>query len=205
MVTETAPPILVSYAENIPQEVLDAFRNAVAERLDLRLESRPPAGPQAGLEWLLPTAVVIFLAKAYFDAFLKEAGKDHYHLLKSGMLSLWHSLISPDRKVNLRIVSTGGKITDSRYSLALSVMAEAADGYRFKLLIDNSVGEEEFNAVISIFLDFLAAYYSNRLDAKLTNELREKRVVGRTILIAYDKDREALCVVTPIPRDSKQS
>jgi hypothetical protein len=35
------------------------------------------------VEWFIPTAIVFFVAKSYFDGFLKEAGKDHYQLLKS--------------------------------------------------------------------------------------------------------------------------
>ena len=55
---ETPPAVMGSYAENVPLEVIDDFRGVVAEgRLDLRFESRPPAGPQAGLEWLLPTDI----------------------------------------------------------------------------------------------------------------------------------------------------
>src|SRR6266850_911935 len=102
---DTLPQLGVSYDENIPEDIVARFRNLVADdRLDLRVESRP-AGPQAGLEWLLPTAVVILLGKAYFDAFLKEAGKDHYHLLKSGMSRLWRYLVSRDRKINLKRIT----------------------------------------------------------------------------------------------------
>lgn len=205
MVRDAPPQVVVSYDENIPEEVLGGFREAVADdRLHLRIESRPTT-PQAGLEWLVPTAVVIFLGKAYFDAFLKEAGKDHYHLLKSGISSLWRTLVSRDRKVNLRLLKSGGKVVEGKYSLALSVMAEAAEGYRFKLLLEDSVGEEDFNAVIAMFLDFLETYYADRLDPNLRKDLREGRVVGRTILIAYDAELGALRVIDPIPRKEKRS
>lgn len=201
---DTLPQLTVSHNENVPEEIIVRFRSAVADhRLDLRIESHPAPGPQAGLEWLLPTAVIIFLGKAYFDAFLKEAGKDHYHLLKSGMSWLWQSLVSRDRKVNLRWVSAGGKVIDGKYSLTLSVMAEADAGYQFKLLIEDSVGEEQFNTVIALFLDFLEAYYVDRLDTATAKELREGRVLGRTILIAYDTERERLRVVDPIPKSDK--
>lgn len=198
------PQLAVSYDENIPDEIVELFRSAVADRrLDLRVESHPGRGPQASVEWLISTAVVIFLGKAYFDAFLKEAGKDHYHLLKSGMSLLWRFLVSKDRKVNLQCVTVGGKVIDNRYSLILSMMAEANDGYRFKLLIENSIGEEEFNTTVGLFLDFLEAYHGTSLDAATAKALAEGRVVGRTILLAYDAEQGCLRVVDPIPKREK--
>jgi hypothetical protein len=200
-VNDTLPQLAVSYDETLPADIFARFRSLVSDhRLNLRVESHPAPGPRAGLEWLLPTAVVVFLGKAYFDAFLKEAGKDHYHLLKSGLSWLWRSLVSKDRRVNLQRVTAGGKVVDDKYSLALSVMAEANDGYRFKLLVDDSVGEEQFNTVIGLFLDLLEAYHANRLEAATAKALSEGRIVARTILIAYDAEQRRLCVVDPIPK-----
>lgn len=203
---DALPQLAVSYDENIPDEIVELFRSAVADRrLDLRIESHPGRGPQASVEWLIPAAVVIFLGKAYFDAFLKEAGKDHYHLLKSGMSLLWRFLVSRDRKVNLQYVTVGGKVIDKRYSMALSMMAEADGGYRFKLLIENSIGEEDFNIMIERFLDLLAAYHGDYLDAATAKALTEARVVGRTILLAYDVEEGCLRVVDPIPKRDKRT
>lgn len=203
-VKDKLPQIAVSYDENIPEDIITRFRGSVADdRLDLRVESHPVPGPQAGLEWLLATAVVIFLSKAYFEAFLKEAGKDHYHLLKSGMSWLWRSLVSTDRKVNLQWITAGNKVIDDKYSIALSVMAEANGGYRFKLLIENSIGEEEFDTVIGLFLEFLEAYHADRLDAATAEALSQGRVVGRTILIGYDPQQGCLRVVDPVPKRDK--
>ena len=84
----------------------------------------------------------------------------------------------------MRPLSAGGKITEeSPYSFALSVFAEAAEGYRFKLLLEHSSSETEFNAAVALFLEFLEAYHAQRLDGSLAQELRDAGVVGRTILI----------------------
>lgn len=42
----------------------------------------------ASFEWIMPTLVVGFVFKSYFDGFLKEAGKDHYQLLSSSLKKL---------------------------------------------------------------------------------------------------------------------
>ncbi len=59
-----------------------------APGLDLVVESRPSNGPLAGLEWLIPTGVILFLAQGYFNGFLNEMGKDHYEVLKAGLKAL---------------------------------------------------------------------------------------------------------------------
>ena len=76
--------------------------------MDLRVEQRDEDGPFAAFEWLVPTAVVVFIGQAYFDAFLKEMGKDHYALLKAGMKSLYSKLLGPSAPKTV-VVSAGGK------------------------------------------------------------------------------------------------
>ncbi|MBI1815292.1 MAG: hypothetical protein HYR72_09965 [Deltaproteobacteria bacterium] len=203
---DSLPQITVSYDESIPAEIGVGFRNAVDDQgLHVRVESRPARGPQSGVELLLSTAVFVLLARSYFDAFLKEAGKDHYHLLKSGMSWLWRTLLSRERKVNPRRVTTGGKILKGDYSFALSVVAEAAGSVQFKLLIQDSLTEEQFHDVIVAFLDFVAAYDANQLGASLAEEICEGRVVGRPTLIAYDEQAGGLRVVDPKRRSDKRT
>lgn len=88
--------------------------------------------------------------------------------------------------------------------VALSVYGEAAEGHRFKLLFEDSVGEEEFNAVMALFLEFLEAYYAERLEDNLAQELRDIPVVGRTILIAYDPEQRVLRVINPTPTKKRE-
>ena len=90
------PQILISYDENVPDLIVDDIENLIKnDNLTLLVEKSSTLGIQAGVEWLLPTAVAVFITKSYFDAFLKEMGKDHYHLLKKGVNTVWQKLFSP--------------------------------------------------------------------------------------------------------------
>jgi hypothetical protein len=72
--TKSQSHLLLSYDETIPEVVLRTFSEMVSTPgLKVVVESRPSMRPQAGIHWLLPTAVVIYVSKAYFDAYLKEA------------------------------------------------------------------------------------------------------------------------------------
>lgn len=82
--------IRLSYTTHISPEIFAEFERIVAaEGLGLHIEQRDEDGPFAGFEWLVPTAVVLFIGKSYCDGFLGEMGKDHYALLKAGLKSLY--------------------------------------------------------------------------------------------------------------------
>ena len=83
------PHIRVVHREDISSDKFSDFTDSIQHvGLDVKCESVSNPAPYAGIEWLMPTFVVIFIAKAYFDGFLKEAGKDHYQILKTGLAKL---------------------------------------------------------------------------------------------------------------------
>src|SRR5690348_1427845 len=107
--------LYVQYPPAFSDEALDEFLNATRHpEVGMRIE-RPNPAPQAGVEWLLPTAAFVFISKSYFDGFLKEAGKDHYDLLKKGAGKLWAYLCTLPWRV---IYSGAEKAADDTYSRA---------------------------------------------------------------------------------------
>ncbi|RQO62858.1 hypothetical protein DBV14_03550 [Variovorax sp. KBW07] len=173
-------------------------RLLASDGTEIEFEQRNEGGPYAGLEWLLPTAVILFIGKAYIDGFVKEIGKDHYALLKQGLKSLYARLVGP-RAPALTIVSTAGKSgAKSPYSLLFSLLAEAPDGLCFKLLIKASATEAEYDATVNAFIAFLDAFHNKALPAEVVQELQAVRVVGKTLLLAYDPIRGRVVAVDPI-------
>ena len=106
------PHLAVSYIEKFPPERFVRFSSDVeAPSLNILIESRPEPGPFAALEWLIPTAVIVYIAKSYFESFLKEMGKDHYVLLKKGLRNLGASLLG-NNAPQIRLIGTAGKIDE---------------------------------------------------------------------------------------------
>jgi hypothetical protein len=194
------PAIALSYTTRIPRDTFAEFERVVAAKgLDLHVEQRDEDGPFAGLEWLIPTAVVLFIGKAYFDGFLKEMGKDYYALLKAGLKSLYSRLLGPHAPKAVA-VSAGGKTSnDQPYSLLYSIFAEANEGARFKLLLQCSASEEEYEATVEAFLAFLEAYHNGTLAVDVVTELQSTKVVGRTVLLAYKPSLKRVQPVDPLP------
>lgn len=88
-------PIAIQYnAEVVPDDLVDEFVAAIATTEftpDVNRLERSPI--YATIEWLVPTALVIFITKSYFQSFLTEMGKDHYTLLKNALKRAANRLI----------------------------------------------------------------------------------------------------------------
>ncbi len=195
------PQIAVSYLNSIPQSVIDEFTAAISHpKLDLRSETREDS-VYAGVEWLLPTALVVYIGKSYFDGFLKEMGKDHYVLLKKGLIKLKSKL----RDFSLiKLTGSAGKISkESTYTFTFSIYAEADNNQRFKLLIQNNITDIDYEEIIEAFLNFLAAYNNGTIAQAVLNKLSIGDPSSKTILIAYNFKKHELETVE-VTRGSNQ-
>jgi len=192
--------ISIFHWNSIPAGTFDEFSQIVrAPNLNLQFESREDDGPFAGVEWLLPTAIIVYISKSYFDGFLKEMGKDHYGLLKKGLNTLHKKLFTPDAP-KLVILSTNGKIKDEgKYSRTFSVYAEGNEMLQFKLLLEPELTEEEYEERVSSFMDFLIAYHEGGVSNDTAESTVQARVGRRTILLAYNSDTQTIETVNPIP------
>lgn len=155
------PDIGLMYDERLPSGMFDELKESLAhEQLHLLVEARPPIGPQACAEWFVPSIVAAYIGKSYFASFLKEAGKDHYQLLKSKLSGVASNVMSTPR-IEPVILGTPGKVSKNNpYSSAFSVFAEANDGKRFKLLVPKQDPGLDYGKLIEIFLEFLSDYHS---------------------------------------------
>ena len=181
------PTIAISYLNRLPPQTFSEFERLVdAPGLGLQIEEREEGGPYAGIEWLLPTAVIIFIGKAYFESFLKEMGKDHYEMLKAGLKSLHSKLLGPNAPEVTVLATAGKKSPNQPYSLLYSMLAEGEVGLRFKLLLQRSASREEYEATVNAFLAFLESYHAGSLEPAVVAEIEGTRVIGKTLLLAFN-------------------
>ncbi len=99
------------------------------------------------------------------------------------------------------LVGSKGKISNEQpYSLTFSVIAEAQPSLTFKLLIQKDASEHEYAQILEAFLDFLAAFHSGSLDDGMLQRLQTSRVVGGTLLFAFNLESKILETLDPIPK-----
>lgn len=187
------PDLAVVYEEGIPDDQFVDFKAAVtAPGLDVVVESRPSAGPWAGVEWFIPTAIVFFVAKSYFDGFLKEAGRDHYQLLKS-KISRTASKTMRSPRIEPVVFGTKGKLReDNPYSLALSIYAEANDGNTFKLLLPKPSYQPDYEQIVCTFLNFLNDYHEGVTVLGDIGFDADIQPPGRTILVHLNEESKQI-------------
>ena len=199
-----APHLAVFHVATVPAEFFADFTDSVrADRLEVLVQTRPSGVPFAAIEWLMPTAIVAYLAKPYFESFLKEMGKDHYGLVKQGLKKLYARVAGPDAP-EVALVSTAGKIPkDQPYSLFFSVVLEGPEGNRFKLLIPRPISELEYEVAIGAFLDFADRLHSKRLDKGTVAAFEDVPHVGGTVLVVYDVEAKTLKPIDPLASHRK--
>ena len=196
------PQIGISYVEHMAGQPLDDFFDEVQRPgLDLRREVREHPGIYAGIEWLIPTAVFLYISRSYFDSFLKEAGKDHYHLLKAAIKKLTAKFIGPSAPTGRLYFSGRNKVESDvpKYSLAYSVIAEVVPGLSAKLLLQNDLSAEESSAAIELFTQFLDSVFAGSLDPSSIKGIEEADPISGQLLLAYNREEKKLEVKDPRP------
>lgn len=193
------PQVGLLHLEVIDRSNFSEFERGVdAEDLDLRIESRPEPGTYAGIEWLVPTAVV-YIGKSYFESFLKEAGKDHYAILKAAIVKLSSRFTGKSAPTG-RIVFSKGKAESEapKYSIFYSIVADLGDGFSVKLLLRNDFDSSTCNAAQEAFLQFLSDLYDGHLDPTRIQGLADAKPLGNMLLLAYEPEGQRLRVIDPL-------
>jgi hypothetical protein len=186
------------HEDQIPEVFFQEFEESItAPGLIFKRETRPSGVPFAGIEWLMPTVVLAYVAKPYFESFLKEMGKDHYDLLKKGFNKLYERFAGP-RAPDVKIAATQGKSSkDQPYSLFFSVVAEAPDGIRLKLLIPRPIEQTEYEIAISRFLDLVQSTYGGDVPEDVAKTFKDAPITSGTVLVTYEVAAGKLVPVDP--------
>lgn len=187
---------------DVPEAIAADFeRDVAAEGLDLVIERRSSPQVYAGVEWLMPTAIIAYVAKSYFDGFLKEMGKEHYLSLKAALKSLAAHL----SKVKTTRTATPGKISgDQEYSMVFSICFDRNPSGSFKFLIPVTLSEEEFDAAMVSLFAFMEAYLSETQEVSdktaVLDVLSSARPYGGTVLLAYNPATRGIEAIDPLAK-----
>lgn len=195
---DSKTPDLIFACEGSPysEAISTEFRDTVAaEGLALHLETTPSTRAMAGVEWLMPTAIMLFVAKSYIDGFLGEAGRDHYNALKNGVKQVINRV---GRVAVTRIGSTGkadGPVQS--YSPVFSIWLQRDDQTRFKFLIPANLSPEEIEVALECFFNFLDGWYAGRLAVSERARFEDATPIARTVLLAYSSETGRIEVIDP--------
>lgn len=183
------PQVGILHTKNFDSSIFDEFLSDVEfENLDLQIQETPEPGPFMTVEWFIPTAIIAFIGKAYFEEFLKEMGKDHYSALKSSLAKLTQKTMRQPRIEPVLMDSSGKVSSDNPFSMAYSIVAEGNDGYRFKLLIPKYSSSVDYESIVLKFMDFISEYHTMGLDSAASEQVSRSGAPGGTILVSYNPE-----------------
>ncbi len=154
----------ISYQDDLPREIIAELEIPLTGS-GLTVEVQPrERGFYASLEWTIPTLVFVYLAKPYFEAFLREAGKDHYAVLKSGLLKLFSALYgkNPENRERCR-------------SLLFSIRTSDQSGQSIKCIFPEGASIEQYGEMIEKLHELLV----EDLVASDTSQL--SRILGAVV------------------------
>jgi hypothetical protein len=125
-----------------------------------RVTHRELEGPYMAFELLIPTLVILWIAKPYLNEFLKETGKLHANALHNGLSKLWSKVFGPKPEVTYSIINSRGETRPSQFSSAVSVKAQRKDGGEITLLFPAKTSSADFSAGVDKFMELLAKHHA---------------------------------------------
>jgi len=109
----------------------------------------------ASLEWLIPTAVFLFVAEKYFGSILEEVAKDHYPLIRSAVKRIVLNVFRRVGAYQKVYAVPASKVSVTAFHI-VSLYAKDRSGRLIKFLIDDQVSVD--TSIDEIFA-LLEEYY----------------------------------------------
>ena len=182
----TGDSVNLVYADYLPDTYFEEFSRALTDAgLSLQTESYP-SRVQAGLEFYLPAAICIYVAKIFLDDLLKRAAKDTndvvYPKLKEAIVALAKRVFVSRREIV--VVATPGKVTYPE-ALMFAFHTETADGRKLKCLFLSTLPESEYDLAVERLFALLRDHYEGQPSEKLLETARP-RSSWKPVILAYD-------------------
>jgi len=186
---DNLPHIAFEYPDNFPENFGDLFSKGIEnEDLDLRIKKNEQT-LWAASEWVIPGLIAVYVFKPYFESFLKEAGKDHYLLLKKKI----KEVLSKTKNMEVTTLTSSGttkKVDNSNtQSKAISVFLQSEKDILIKLLYDNKLDLETWHSSTEFIMNVLEEHYENKPNNQITEYLEKIDLQrGRTIYAIIDPE-----------------
>lgn len=153
--------------EILPEVEIQGFYDELKRSKFIVLEKEFKNGASASLDWLIPSALGVYILKPYFEAFLKEAGKDHYLALKTAIAEkIVPKLLSKEAPHKIKRITTGGKFKESYFSGSFSI-SSSINYYDKKVEIKLLFPENSDNDYCAKAIDNFSSFVSKYNDQEL--------------------------------------
>lgn len=152
----------IEIPDNLPDFLLEKILSDIDKGpIEVTVHRRSSLMIMASIDWLLPTAIVAYIFKPYFEGLLNEMGKDHYDVLKTWLKKLTEYGSQIGYKKITSANTPDKKMYHDTQSKGISIVFEAKNGKLIKLLFDDELTKEDWDLAIDKLLDFVIEHYEN--------------------------------------------
>ncbi len=156
-----------------------------------------PSGVYNALEWLMPSAIVVYLTKPFFEAFFTEAGKDAYDLFKS-------SLKKFVRKIKLKNEFGYYVTTNKQKEMRKLDFYYKLGDVHLKFLLYNSLDVDIQVAAVEKIIEFIKPEYEKNLLTRIEEFQKQNRFSNHEIFLEYQPEREQWVFIDVFERIKEQ-
>lgn len=159
----------------LPKEFSDDLIKAV-KKTDLKIrKDEIDYGVMAGIEWAISTLVIAYLAKPFFEAFLQEAGKDTYGVVKDEI----KKFILRTKKIKTTTITSdlSPKKLSAKYdqSRSVSVKARVHSQIMVTVLFDENAADDDADAMLDGMFEMLYFLYGKANESSDTSSPGAKK------------------------------
>ena len=191
--------LVFAWDERIPKGIIDDFMATIdTPELKCVADKRRQRGAYAGVELFIDTAIILMIAKPYFDSFLKEAGRDHYVILKSAILALCEKLLGKDRVVKIEVVVSSNsplKQSADPFSPAFSIIAPLGSRKRMKFVFRQEMTLEDLDKYTDLILNLVRRVNSDNPYLLQLMETNKNLIIFDQLTMTYNKQSNELIPV----------
>lgn len=181
------------YQEDVPAEIINEFASSITEKdFKLDVQSRE-IGVYAAMEWAIPTLIAAYLTKPYFESFLQEAGRDHYQLLKTGILKLFSRLFKQS--------GADGRDRSPQFSLVVQLN----DGSSLKFIFSERLSPAGYEIAISKVYLLVSEHYQDAPRDRITAMVAQLSHPSRSLYIEFQEDSADWIMIDPVLEARKES
>jgi hypothetical protein len=153
--------------EQLPESQFGHFTTELKEGgVSIEVIKRGSGGVFNALEWLIPTGVILILAKPYFETIMKKMAEDHYAVSKKAISKLWLKFFGEKPEITQVLCDSSG-VKESPFSRGISLGAMRVDGGKVILRFSRSTPKADFDLAVEEFERMVSQHYAEGNDGVL--------------------------------------
>jgi hypothetical protein len=165
--------VVFVYPESFPQQIIDdELREMNEKNLQFHV-ARQENSMYAAMEWIVPTFFATYFLKPYFEAFLQEAGKDHYELVKNAS----KKMLAKGKVIKSQLISASestqklsGNYTQSH---TVSITFQTKTGRQVKMLFDDNLDLADWENAFDEFSGYILEHYEYFPNDNFSNQTKD--------------------------------